>query len=310
MMTAINCDKSIGGWHSAAVGAGVLTENMDKVFAKKSGDEMPAGDLYGIRNKLIHTVGPIGQVSWVSNGNHNYTGLFQGANKCFARMSQAKEPDSKKKFLTPGMGLKCLRDGVDSGNLVAMFSVDGQESWNFFQNDFVTHIPESSVALNLTFGKSFARATKFIQQVGLSDMAKYGQNGQAIADSNLNFPYSLRFEPSGEVSFPEDFQGIDVNQMLESVTAGSNLYNIFAMSAPKDQGGVESNIGKLVLDQKMTVSKWGDKGFFVRHQNYVDDLTLRPAWTASTPRFGLTGKNADNTCPISKAKLTSKCPFF
>ena len=41
------------------------------------------------------------------------------------------------------MGLKFLRDGVDSANLVAMYSVDGQESWNFFKNDFSNHIPES-----------------------------------------------------------------------------------------------------------------------------------------------------------------------
>lgn len=56
-------------------------------------------------------------------------------------MSEAKEPNPKVKHLTPGMGFKCLRDGIDSGNFVAMFSVDGQDSWNFFKNSFVTHIP-------------------------------------------------------------------------------------------------------------------------------------------------------------------------
>jgi hypothetical protein len=38
------------------------------------------------------------------------------------------------------MGLKFLRDGVDSANLVAMYSVDGQDTFNFFANDFKNHI--------------------------------------------------------------------------------------------------------------------------------------------------------------------------
>lgn len=67
MLTAINCDKTIGGWHSALTNAAILTETMEPVF-KAGGDEMPPGELYGRREKYIHTVGPIGQVSWVSNG--------------------------------------------------------------------------------------------------------------------------------------------------------------------------------------------------------------------------------------------------
>ena len=61
----------------------------------------------------------------------------------FSRLSLALEPDTEKLNTAPGMGLKFLRDGVDSANLVAMYSVDGQESWNFFKNDFSNHIPES-----------------------------------------------------------------------------------------------------------------------------------------------------------------------
>ena len=61
----------------------------------------------------------------------------------FSRLSLALEPDTEKLNTAPGMGLKFLRDGMDSANLVAMYSVDGQESWNFFKNDFSNHIPES-----------------------------------------------------------------------------------------------------------------------------------------------------------------------
>ena len=33
----------------------------------------------------------------------------------------------------PGMGLKLLRDGRESANVVSLFSVSGQQSWNFLE---------------------------------------------------------------------------------------------------------------------------------------------------------------------------------
>lgn len=54
-------------------------------------------------------------------------------------MSLAGKPSDT--HITPGIGLKFLRDGIDSANLVAMYSVAGQDSWNFFANDFSNHIP-------------------------------------------------------------------------------------------------------------------------------------------------------------------------
>jgi len=44
--------------------------------------------------------------------------------------------------LIPGFGLKFLRDGVDSANLVAMYSLAGIKGWNFFEHSFSNHIPD------------------------------------------------------------------------------------------------------------------------------------------------------------------------
>ena len=109
-------------------------------------------------------------MEWRAVGGPPYTGVFRGAEHCVIRMSLTTEPDPRVKKTSPGFGLKCLRDGVDSGNLVAMFSVSGQESWNFFLKNFSNHVskpPFSSLPLAL----KFATATKQIQQVGLSNMA-------------------------------------------------------------------------------------------------------------------------------------------
>jgi len=269
---------------------------------------MPKGELYGTRSKLIHTVGSMGEVTWTSTGNHPYTGLFKGSDKCFARMSLAGEPDTKKLTTAPGMGFKCVRDGIDSGNFVAMYATDGQESWNFFENEFKNHIHQSSPALTATVGATFSRVTKFIGAVGLSDFSRYGVDGRK--ENNEVFPFQLAFRPTSEVpQFPTEYSGMSHTDMLATVTKGTVLYDIYAQNKPEEQGGNWSKIGKLTLDEKFTTSKWGDAGYFIRHQMMDDDLKIHPEWVANTSRFGLTGSEAQNTCSIEKAPLDSKCPW-
>ena len=71
-------------------------------------------------------MGTVAKVKFQSSGSHPYTGIFKGANHGLVRLSFAKEPDTEGIITAPGMGLKFLRDGQDSANLVAMYSVDGQ----------------------------------------------------------------------------------------------------------------------------------------------------------------------------------------
>jgi len=67
-----------------------------------------------------------------------------------------------------------LRDGIDSSNLVAMFSVNGTPGdWNFFSKDFSNHIGAASGAALTLVAKKFATATKFIQEVGLSNFSSH-----------------------------------------------------------------------------------------------------------------------------------------
>jgi len=136
---------------------------------------MPTMGPFGsTRTKFIHSVGTVGKVKFVSNGKHEYTGIFKGADHGLIRMSSAAKPDGKSQPLAPGFGLKFLRDGVDSANLVAMFGVNGTPGdWNFFKKDFTTHIGSAKGAALEAVACKFTQATSWIQQVGLSDMASY-----------------------------------------------------------------------------------------------------------------------------------------
>jgi len=62
------------------------------------------------------------------------------------------------------MGLKFLRSGMDSANLVSMFSVHGQPGdWNFFSNDFSTHVDTASGNLELEIlTKKFSTETQYV----------------------------------------------------------------------------------------------------------------------------------------------------
>ena len=60
----------------------------------------------------------------------------RGANQGIIRLSYIAKPNPLKPVgfdPRPSMGIKFLRDGMDSANLVAMFSLNGQQSYNFFR---------------------------------------------------------------------------------------------------------------------------------------------------------------------------------
>jgi len=77
------------------------------------------------------------------------------------RASLAKAPSKKKKETAPGIGLKFVRDGVDSANLVSMYKTQGQPTWNFFANDFSNNIPPLTGGL-LFLGEKFSSYTDYV----------------------------------------------------------------------------------------------------------------------------------------------------
>jgi hypothetical protein len=113
-------------------------------------------------------------------------------------------------------------------------------------------------------------------------------------------PFSISFEPHSDVFglFPKDLQNDDymgyVNQ-LESVPANSGLYKIYAMDKSELAGGKEQLIGTLVLDGKLTASKWGDESLFFRHQKMDDDVKYHPEWFQYLEKYSDAGKGG---CPF------------
>jgi len=201
------------------------------------------------------------------------------------------------------MGVKFLRDGIDSANFVAMFGVDGQNSLNFFGNDWSNHIPTPTDKTLIPLALRFKTATDYIQTVGLSDMAMATQDG--TFENPIVFPWSLRFEPTGEFSMPADTYPVKFEDFMQTIPSGSTLFNIYATDKPTELGGTEHLIAKFVTASNMVTSFWGDDHMFFRHQRMEDDLKLRPEWEPYTPKFSVFG----NTYEEVANTIVANCPF-
>lgn len=221
-------------------------------------------------------------------------------------MSSAAPVDTKTPNMKPGMGVKFLRDGIDSANFVAMLGVDGQDDLNFFQNDWSNHIPTPTDMALVPLALRFKTATEWIQTVGMSDFAKFDQEGNEETD--LVFPWSLRFEPTGEFSYPHDTYDVPFETYLAEIAPGSLLFKIYATDLPTELGGKESLIGEMRTVTNMVTSQWGDEHMFFRHQLMDDDLKLKPEWEPYTPNYKVFSTFGKNVADLTN-KVISACPF-
>jgi len=181
------------------------------------------------------------------------------------------------------LSIKLLRDKVPSANVVAMFALDGQESWNFFKNDFSNHVPvpkQSSVVLAAGSLK-FASVTPFIHTIGLNNWGEYDEKGQTVEGSKVKNPFQIIFRPTTEVNklFPETYKE-DVTVQLQKIPAGTVIYTVLAVEEP---GSAPVKIGAIKSKSKFVTSKFGDKDLFFKHGYMEEDIKAHPNWKSKVP---------------------------
>jgi len=258
---------------------GILEESIQTSFDNMK-DQMPNG-----RQKMIHTIGSICQFKLDISDKSPYTGLFgPGAQHGFIRMGSAA--DYSNGGLTPGLGFKFARTGIHSGGYVALHSLDLGQSWNFFKYNLSNHISPPTGATAI-LAKKFNQASQCAPQVGLSDMARYSQDG--TAHENPKFPFKLFLVPSSNVQTPDRKKTPDeVHAEMAAFPIGTTLFTVFACGTaigdemkPTD-GGLEKacgspfELGAMVTTTKCTTSSYGDHKFHVRHQRVEEDWALNP----------------------------------
>ena len=205
------------------------------------------------RRKFIHQTGLIAQARFDTTGyeDHAFTGLFQGAEHCLVRCSLARRTaagTSEKVTATPGIGIKFFRSGCHSGNVLAMYGVDGQHSWNFFRYPLRTAVEDATEFKTKLLGKAFAKSGTFPGRIGLSDMAARDELGMEPEDQ-VDFPFQLEFHPTPELCarFSDEF-GADelayvsemgamaghehIKSQLETLSSGDVVFEVRAWPDP------------------------------------------------------------------------------
>ena len=99
--------------------AGFFQQDMNLSFDTVS-DTMPAE-----RVKRTHPVGTTTLMEYIPQADSPYTGSFQGCKHMVMRISEFSQTAPEDPKTAPGHGMKCLRDGMASGNWFAMFAFDG-----------------------------------------------------------------------------------------------------------------------------------------------------------------------------------------
>jgi len=303
-------------WPSAFAIALIFLENLNISFDEK-GDVMP-----WLRRKLIHSVGVIARSTWTTApAAKRYSGILAGGcDNLLLRLSVAKNPDPSKssadeaiKNFVPGMAFKCLRSGRPSANLIAMYSVAGQASWNFFKNDF-THAPaypddRSQDGAGKALVSKFSGVNKWPMTIGLEDLAHFDQQGrdESRHEGELTYPFQLIFRPrqSHTARFIDNYEDHYVSQ-LTGLPAGP-IYDVYAIDKP---GCEEVIIGTISNSEQFIKSKWADESLFFRHNSPTIDFKSYPEWAKYRDElsFGIfTGLTVKRSAPVPKT--ATGCPF-
>ena len=283
---------------------GLFFSSLKPTFEHMSDDTFPNG-----RKRLIHTVGLVAKAKYVSTGDHDYTGVFQGCENVMIRLSMAKPLDYSKStpegaFLNfiPGMAIKFLRDSVHSTNTHVMFSVEGQKSWNFFKNDLSNHIGDTQVfGLNL-LGFKFSSMTRLVQTLGLRDLAAI--NSKGISENSPKYPFQIILKPNNDlrIKFSDSFTVNFIDQ-LKSVAVNTPIYEVFAVNQPE---GTEKKIGTIITESELVTSRFGDESLFFRHNLMDTDLKDNKCWVNHVPSWNFWGTSLPEQkiegCPYHKKK--------
>ena len=118
-------------------------------------DTMPPNRIKKVHSRGVHTL-----VEFIPTNDTPYTGIFEGCTHAIMRISEDTMTTPEVPKTSPGHAIKFFRDGMHSANWLAMFSFDGQPSFNFFKNRWSSVLREpDNECTRATKMMLFARAS-------------------------------------------------------------------------------------------------------------------------------------------------------
>jgi len=215
-------------------------------------------DVRDPRSKLFHPFGAAAMVDIEPvAGNTVYrgfttagpvpSGLLAQATSGMVRLSLATP---EKIGFTPGMALKLLQDGQPSRNLVAIHSLAGEPTHNFFSPTLSTTIapPTSIPARAIAWLTSFV-ANPFVRKVAPEVMTLSG-----------TAPARLDFVPTSAVAHLATGK-IDFRSELSAVPVGTPLYDVYSV----DAAGTKVLVAHVKTTTPFVASQFADQTLNFQH---------------------------------------------
>lgn len=227
--------------------------------------------------KYLHRRGAVAKVQFVATENHDYTGVFKGAECALLRLSLTYEP-KKDKAVAPGLALKVLRDQSPSANVSALYALDGQErDFNFFKNPLSHIVPRGQSVGEKLVHKLFKRVSWYPEVLLIDDFGVIDAKGTHIESPKT--PFQIFFVPNPNIEFSS--QEHDVRESFLTIEQGTTLFEVYALSeAPKKDYHYDNytksdiakfvakanKIGEIITTSSFIVSEFGDSRLFFRHE--------------------------------------------
>ena len=226
------------------------------------------------RVKKSHPVGIHSKIELIAHPDQPYTGMFRGAKHGIMRISETSMTVPTRLKTAPGHAIKLLRDGMPSANWLAMFSFDGQTSFNFFKNRWTTHLrePQNECARE-TIGKHSAIVTDHIGATSVMELALFDQYGDR--EKEPHWPFQLEVEPYDVYGWTDEYQN-DFQDQLEVIPSNTVMFKVFGYDEPPENGGKAHMIGWITSRSDQISSFWGDTQLFFQHHKMDDDIQVRP----------------------------------
>ena len=234
-------------------------------------DEMPIYQVpllgYVHRPKLIHAKGSVAQVEWRPTPNL-YSGVFQDGGVGLIRLSLAMPPKVFGFIPTgflPGAGLKILKDGSESVNIMIMNGLDAQdENCNFFQRDFksLLDVPKNAgIRMLLSAFQKIAQEVQGPAATGLwLPLNHFAANDSGV----VNAPHFISLVASPIAKKTPNSCDTDFRNQFDALNPGDTLFTVKAHASENDKVGVV--VGELVLKSKFVASEFGDEVLFFQHK--------------------------------------------
>lgn len=165
-----------------------------------NGDTMPEG-----RVKRTHPRGVTALIEFVPHPETPYTGCFRGFKHGVMRISEFSQTTPETPKTAPGHAVKCLRDGMSSGNWFAMFAFDGQPSFNFFKNRWTNILREmDNDCARETIGKHLAEVSDHVGAMSVMELAEFDQYGNE--EPEPHWPFQIDIEPYDVYGWTDAYQ--------------------------------------------------------------------------------------------------------